>query len=100
MPPTTDTPADHTEQSGYGDYRRVVADSFAHWYGQGRDSWTGADTNAQVTAFVRAQAPAAPGPARRRVLDVGCGRGHQSTQLAEHLDADTTGLDLLDVWDA
>jgi SAM-dependent methyltransferase len=94
MPPTTDTPAD------YAAYRRTVADSFGNWYGQGRDSWTGAATNDQVTRFACAQAPAATGPGRRRILDVGCGRGHQTTELAERLDADTTGLDLLDVWDA
>ncbi|MET7453961.1 class I SAM-dependent methyltransferase [Streptomyces sp. NPDC005574] len=102
MPPTTDIPTDPNDrspQSTYCDYRQVVADSFQHWYGRGRDSWTGADTNTRVTAFACAQAPPATGPARRRVLDVGCGRGHQSAQLAEQLDADLTALDLLDVWD-
>ncbi|MCN9244734.1 class I SAM-dependent methyltransferase [Streptomyces sp. RY43-2] len=85
---------------GYTAYRRVVADSFGTWYGRRRDSWTGTDTNEAVTRFVCAEAPAPRAEGRRRILDVGCGRGRQTTALAERLDADTTGLDLLDVWDA
>ncbi|MEU1517170.1 methyltransferase domain-containing protein [Streptomyces sp. NPDC005811] len=108
MPPTTDTPAADTPATdttatgipaGYRAYRRVVADSFGNWYGEGRDSWTGAETNDQVTRFALAQAPVATRPGRRRILDVGCGRGRQTTELAEGLDAHATGLDLLDVWD-
>ncbi|MEW1869958.1 class I SAM-dependent methyltransferase [Streptomyces caelestis] len=99
MPPTTDTPTT-AAPAGYTAYRQTVADSFGHWYGHARDSWTGADTNARVTRFACAQAPAATGAGRRRVLDVGCGRGRQTTEFAERLDADSTGLDLLDVWDA
>ncbi|MFI2379120.1 class I SAM-dependent methyltransferase [Streptomyces sp. NPDC018964] len=94
MPTGTDTVAD------YPAYRRIVADSFGTWYGQGRDSWTGDATSAQVTGFVHAQAPVPPAGRRLRVLDVGCGRGRQSTDLATRLDADVTGLDLLRVWDA
>ncbi|ONI77932.1 hypothetical protein ALI144C_31525 [Actinosynnema sp. ALI-1.44] len=83
----------------YADYRETVSRSFADWYGSERDSWTGADTNDRVTEFVvRSAPPEAGGP--RRVLDIGCGRGHQTVQFAERLAADVIGLDLLDVWDA
>lgn len=90
----TDTTTDYTA------YRSVVAGSFRTWYAGGRDSWTGADTNDRVTAFACEQAPAVGPGTRRRLLDVGCGRGHQTVALAELLDADATGLDLVDVWDA
>ncbi|GAA4804287.1 class I SAM-dependent methyltransferase [Streptomyces ziwulingensis] len=106
-PPTTGTPAagtpvrpaTNTPTADYTAYRSVVADSFRTWYGAGRDSWTAAGTNERVTGFACAQAPAATGDPRR-VLDVGCGRGHQTAAFADRLDADATGLDLLDVWDA
>ncbi|MDX2764343.1 class I SAM-dependent methyltransferase [Streptomyces europaeiscabiei] len=93
MPQTTETP------HGYAAYRRTVAGSFSHWYRRRRDSWTGADTSDAITRFALEQAPTVTGR-RPRVLDVGCGRGRQITALTEHLDADSTGLDLLDVWDA
>ncbi|MDH6129701.1 class I SAM-dependent methyltransferase [Kitasatospora sp. GP82] len=80
----------------YDDYRRIVHDSFQHWYREGKDSWTGARTNDRVADFVCASAP----PECRRVLDIGCGRGHQTAEIATRLDAEVTGLDLLDVWDA
>ncbi|MEV0844544.1 methyltransferase domain-containing protein [Streptomyces sp. NPDC049954] len=99
MPPTTDTTIPDTTPD-YTAYRSVVADSFRTWYAGGRDSWTGAGTNDRVTAFVCEQASAAGPGARRRLLDVGCGRGHQTVALAERLDAEATGLDLVDVWDA
>jgi SAM-dependent methyltransferase len=83
----------------YTRYREVVGGSFAQWYGQRQDSWTGAPTNDAITAFVLDWAPSNGGQ-RLRVLDVGCGRGHQSTEIADRLDADVTGLDLLDVWAA
>lgn len=84
----------------YAGYREVVSESFRSWYGQQRDSWTGTDTNARVTEFVLGTAPAQEADRRRTVLDVGCGRGLQTVALAEALDADAVGLDLLDVWDA
>ncbi|MEV7210232.1 MULTISPECIES: methyltransferase domain-containing protein [unclassified Streptomyces] len=100
MPPTTDLGTGPAGPADYTAYRNVVADSFSAWYGAGRDSWTAADTNERVTRFACDQSPAPVPGVRRRVLDVGCGRGHQSTAFAERLEADTTGLDLLDVWDA
>jgi SAM-dependent methyltransferase len=84
----------------YAHYRDAVADSFAGWYDDGRDSWTDAATNDRVTEFVVRWAPAPLAARALRILDVGCGRGHQSVTLAERLGADVTGLDLLDVWDA
>jgi len=96
--PSTDTDTD--AENDYAGYRQVVADSFQQWYGAGRDSWTGAPTNDRVTDFILASAPPAPPTGRLRVLDIGCGRGIQSTELAAGLDAEVTGLDLLDVWDA
>ncbi|MDF3290477.1 class I SAM-dependent methyltransferase [Streptomyces silvisoli] len=87
------------QETDYPGYRRIVRDSFEHWYQAGKDSWTGAPTNDKVTDFSTANAPL-PVHGTRRVLDVGCGRGHQTVQLAERLDADVVGLDLLDVWDA
>jgi SAM-dependent methyltransferase len=86
--------------SDYARYRETVGRSFAGWYGEGRDSWTGTTTNDQVTDLVLRSAPAPDGDRRRRVLDIGCGRGRQSVLFADRLDADVTGLDLLDVWDA
>lgn len=94
MPTSSDT------RAGYRAYRRVVADSFGTWYGQGRDVWTGDTTSDEITAFVHTHAPAAGIGRRLRVLDVGCGRGRHSADLAARLDADVTGLDLLDVFDA
>lgn len=84
----------------YAHYRAAVAGSFAGWYDAGRDSWTDAATNDRVTEFAVRWAPAPLAGRPLRVLDVGCGRGHQSVALAERLGADVTGLDLLDVWDA
>ncbi|MFI9778692.1 class I SAM-dependent methyltransferase [Streptomyces sp. NPDC051956] len=92
MPPVTDT------QTDYAAYRRVVGDSFRQWYDEGRDSWTGAETNDHVTRFVLDCAPPAAGR-RRRALDVGSGRGVESAALAQGLDADVVALDLLDVHD-
>jgi SAM-dependent methyltransferase len=83
----------------YAAYRQVVCASFHHWYAQDRDSWSGGDVKSQVTEFIIGSAPAASPGCRRRVLDIGCGRGYQTAHLAERLDADATGLDLLDVWD-
>lgn len=88
------------QSSDYAQYREVVGDSFAGWYRDGRDSWTGAPTNDEVTEFVLRSAPPPPVAGRLQVLDIGCGRGHQSVAFAERLDADVVGLDLLDVWDA
>ena len=82
----------------YAAYREVVRDSFRHWYADERDSWSGGDVKCQVIEFIAASAPAAGPGRKRRVLDIGCGRGYQTAQLAERLDADATGLDLLDVW--
>lgn len=93
MPASTET------ETAYADYRRVVSASFDAWYSQGRDSWTGAETNDHVTRFVLEAAPPPTGP-RRRVLDIGCGRGLQTAALADGLDADVVGLDLLDVLNA
>ncbi len=87
------------QASDYSRYLEVVRDSFEHWYDAGRDSWTAAPAGDRVTEFICRSAPSA-GPGRRRVLDIGCGRGHQAAQLAARLDADVTGIDVLDVWDA
>jgi SAM-dependent methyltransferase len=84
----------------YVRYREAVAGSFAGRYGEGRDFWTSAATNDRVTEFVLRWAPAPLAARRLRALDVGCGRGHQSVTIAERLDADVVGIDLLDVWDA
>ncbi|MFF3212613.1 class I SAM-dependent methyltransferase [Streptomyces sp. NPDC002886] len=86
----------------YCGYREVVRSSFKQWYKDNRDSWSGAVTNDRVTHFTIAAAPTdktEPGAGPARVLDIGCGRGLQTASLAEWLDADVTGLDLLDVWD-
>ncbi|WP_079127281.1 class I SAM-dependent methyltransferase [Streptomyces sp. TP-A0874] len=82
----------------YSAYREQVRDSFQQWYGSGRDSWSGGPIKSRVTEFILSTAPPAEPGRRRRVLDIGCGRGHQTAELAEGLDADTVGLDLLDVW--
>lgn len=87
-------------QSDYTEYRERVRGSFDTWYDAGRDSWTGTPTNSRVTEFTVGSAPLATPGHRRRVLDIGCGRGHQTAELAERLDAEVVGLDLLDVWDA
>lgn len=97
MPASTDH-VRHRE--GYARYRESVAGSFAGWYDDGRDSWTDATTNDRVTEFAVRWAPAPLAGRPLTVLDVGCGRGHQSVTLAERLGAEVTGLDLLDVWDA
>ncbi|WP_371572255.1 class I SAM-dependent methyltransferase [Streptomyces sp. NBC_01314] len=92
MPPTAESPP------GYAAYRRRVAGSFGHWYRRRRDSWTGAHTSEAITRFALEHAPHVTGR-RPKILDVGCGRGRQTTDLTERLDAEGTGLDLLDVWD-
>ncbi|MFI5619699.1 class I SAM-dependent methyltransferase [Streptomyces sp. NPDC051567] len=114
MPQKTDTlpttaPADpagtgpgETAERNYCGYREIVRNSFKQWYKDNRDSWSGTTTNDRVTHFAIAAAPTdetptGTGPAR--VLDIGCGRGLQTASLAEWLEADVTGLDLLDVWD-
>ncbi|WP_158727359.1 class I SAM-dependent methyltransferase [Streptomyces sp. NRRL S-31] len=84
--------------SGYTAYRRTVQDSFAQWYGADRDSWSGGPVKSRITEFLLRSAPAAEAGRRRSVLDIGCGRGLQTAQLAEGLDADVVGLDLIDVW--
>ncbi|MFB7056160.1 class I SAM-dependent methyltransferase [Streptomyces vinaceus] len=90
----------HAERN-YCGYREVVRNSFKQWYKNNRDSWSGTTTNDRVTHFAVAAAPTdeQPGSGPARVLDIGCGRGLQTASLAEWLEAEVTGLDLLDVWD-
>ncbi|GHE75458.1 class I SAM-dependent methyltransferase [Streptomyces vinaceus] len=93
--------AGHAERN-YCGYREVVRNSFKQWYKNNRDSWSGTTTNDRVTHFAVAAAPTddqQPGSGPARVLDIGCGRGLQTASLAEWLEAEVTGLDLLDVWD-
>ncbi|MFB7057440.1 class I SAM-dependent methyltransferase [Streptomyces vinaceus] len=82
----------------YLTHRQQVQDSFRAWYEAGCDSWSGGPAASRVTEFIVSAAPAAEHGNRPRILDVGCGRGHQTALIAERLDADVTGLDLLDVW--
>lgn len=86
------------QETEYQDYRATVRASFQEWYDAGRDSWTASPTNDRVTAFAIRSAPPGAAGRRRRVLDVGCGKGRQTALLAEELDADCVGVDLLDVW--
>lgn len=88
-----------SQTSEYSLYLDIVRSSFQDWYDAGRDSWTAAPVNDRVTDFICWSAPP-PAEGRRRVLDIGCGRGHQTAALAARLDADVTGIDVLDVWDA
>jgi cyclopropane fatty-acyl-phospholipid synthase-like methyltransferase len=84
----------------YPDYRAKVIESFQDFYTTGRDRWTASETAEQVTAFAVAAVGEGAGAGRqRRVLDVGCGRGHQAARFAELLDAEVTGVDLLAVAD-
>ncbi|MCX4696586.1 class I SAM-dependent methyltransferase [Streptomyces sp. NBC_01408] len=103
MPQHDEASATEAAARNYCGYREIVRSSFQQWYKDNRDSWSGATTNDRVTHFAIAAAPtdqeteADSGPTR--VLDIGCGRGLQTASLAEWLEADVTGLDLLDVWD-
>jgi SAM-dependent methyltransferase len=87
------------EAEDYRVYRQQVQDSFQQWYSGNRDSWSGGAVKATVGAFILGSAPAAERGRRRRILDIGCGRGRQTARLADELDADVVGLDLLDVWE-
>lgn len=99
----SDSPAqdgrDPALDGDYPTYRQRVQDSFQQWYGSGRDSWSGGGVKDLITEFILRSAPPAEHGRRRKVLDIGCGRGHQTAQLAEELDADVVGLDLIDVWE-
>ncbi|GHJ36888.1 class I SAM-dependent methyltransferase [Streptomyces sp. TS71-3] len=98
-PSESGKPSEPAGPDAYESYRKTVADSFQQWYSSGRDSWSKGGVKSRVTEFIVESAPAAAPGKRRRVLDIGCGRGYQTAEFAEDLDADVVGLDLLDVWD-
>ncbi len=83
----------------YRAYRRQVQDSFEEWYKGNKDSWSNGAVKDTVGEFILGSAPAAEPGRRRRVLDIGCGRGRQTALLADGLDADVVGLDLLAFWE-